>query len=78
MKMKVNISVSMENGSHIYWAAIETSDYRQVMNEIRKGRHVIGSPNITTVGLEGDKTPFRVGNETDTSEWLKKRFKEAK
>jgi hypothetical protein len=76
--MKVKIAVFKEDGSHLYQAAIETSDYRQVMNEIRKGRHVIGSPNVTTVGLEGDKTQFRVGGEKDTTDWLKKRFKEAK
>jgi hypothetical protein len=76
--MQVNILVYKTDGRHTYKAVIDTADYRQVMNEIRKGRGVIGNPNVTTVGLECDKTPFRVGSEKDTSEWLKRRFEAEK
>lgn len=70
--MKVEIQVFKEDGAHLYAADIETADYRQVLNEIRKGRHVIGSPNISTVRLECLGKAFRVSNEKDTTAWLKK------
>jgi hypothetical protein len=72
--MKVIIVVQTTDGNHQYLADIQTGDYRQVMNEVRKGRHVIGASSIATVHLENDKTAFRVGNEKDTGAWLKKRF----
>jgi hypothetical protein len=70
--MKVVIKVYKEDKSHLYAAVIETSDYRQVFNELRKGRNAIGSPNISTVHLGILKQEFRVGGEKDTAEWLKK------
>jgi hypothetical protein len=70
--MKVGIKVFKEDESHLYAAYIETADYRQVLNEIRKGRNAVGSPNISTVHLGCLKQAFRVGGEKDTTEWLKK------
>jgi hypothetical protein len=75
--MRVRITVFLPDNSHCYTAAIETRDPRQVMNELRKGRKVIGIVNKSRVGLEGDKNDFAVGSETDTLAWLVKRFKEA-
>ncbi|MDR1231051.1 MAG: hypothetical protein LBK61_06595 [Spirochaetaceae bacterium] len=76
--MKAEIKVFKEDGSHLYAANIDTADYRQVMNEIRKGRNAIGNPNSSTVCLECIGKAFRVGNEKDTAEWLKKYIKRSK
>jgi hypothetical protein len=72
--MKVMVVVQTEDGIRQYSAEYQTVDWRQVMNDVRKGRHVVGPGNVATVRLEGDAHGFLVGNEKDTGAWLEKRF----
>jgi hypothetical protein len=75
----VEIRVTAKDSRSLYTAVVTTHDPRQVWNKIRIGRNAIGLENITTVHLvDEDPHPFRVGNEKDTVEWLRKRFGGAK
>jgi hypothetical protein len=72
----VEIKVIAQDSRSVYTAVITTHDPRQVWNKVRIGRNAIGHGNITTVHLaDEDPRPFRVGNEKDTVEWLRSRFK---
>jgi hypothetical protein len=71
----VEIRVIAKDSKSLYAIRLITHDPRQCWNKIKIGRNAIGPENITTVHLlNEDPTPFRVGNEKDTVEWLKKRF----
>jgi hypothetical protein len=71
----VEIKVAAQDSRSLYSAVVTTHDPRQVWNKIRIGRNAIGLENLTTVHLvDEDPHPFRVGNEKDTVEWLRKRF----
>jgi hypothetical protein len=75
----VEIKVTAKDSRSLYAAAVTTHDPRQVWNKIRIGRNAIGLENVTTVHLtKEDRHPFRVGNEKDTVEWLRKRFEGTK
>jgi hypothetical protein len=75
----VEIKVIARDSRSLYSAVVTTHDPRQVWNKVRIGRNAIGLENITTVHLvDEDPHPFRVGNEKDTVEWLRKRFGETK
>jgi hypothetical protein len=75
----VEIKVIAPDSRSLYTAVITTHDPRQAWNKIRIGRNAIGPGNITTVHLaDEDPHPFRVGNEKDTVEWLRKRFEGTK
>jgi hypothetical protein len=75
----VEIKVTAKDSRSLYMAIITTHDPRQVWNRARIGRKLIGLDNITTVHLvDEDPHPFRVGNEKDTVEWLRKRFEGTK
>jgi hypothetical protein len=74
-EFEVEIKVIARDSRSLYTVVITTHDPRQVWNKIRIGRNAIGLGNITTVHLiDEDPHPFRVGNEKDTVEWLRKRF----
>jgi hypothetical protein len=78
-EVDVEIKVIARDSRSLYSAVVTTHDPRQVWNKIRIGRNAIGLENITTVHLvDEDPHPFRVGNEKDTVEWLRKRFEGAK
>jgi hypothetical protein len=75
----VEIKVIALDSRSLYSAVVTTHDTRQVWNKIRIGQNAIGLENLTTVHLvDEDPHPFRVGNEKDTVEWLRKRFGETK
>jgi hypothetical protein len=71
----VEIKVIAPDSRTLYTAVVTTRDPRRVWNKIRIGRNAVGLGNVTTVHLvDEDPRPFRVGNEKDTVEWLRKRF----
>jgi hypothetical protein len=76
---EIEVRVIAKDSRSLYTIVVTTHDPRQVWNKIRIGRNAIGPENITTVHLmDEDPHPFRVGNERDTIEWLRKRFENVK
>jgi hypothetical protein len=74
-EFEVEVRVIAKDSRSVYSILLTTHDPRQVWNKIRIGRNAIGLENITTVHLvKEDPHPFRVGNEKDTVEWLRKRL----
>jgi hypothetical protein len=71
--MKMTVRIFDENERRLYHAELDTPDYRRVLNEVRRGRRAVGLPRVTTIQIEGDRQPFRVGGEKDIAAWLQQR-----